>query len=342
MSRSVHAVSTALLSGVVAAVLSFSAHATPFSSLFVFGDSLSDAGNVSTLIDAGGLLPAVPSGTREATPFPAGHSLVPSLPYSSGRFSNGPVWVEQLATSLGLSAAPSLLGGTNLAWGGARTGPSGAPPTPPLLDQVAGFLASTGGVAPSDALYSVWGGANDVRDAIVLGATDPTGAAALATAAATNIATMVGDLTAAGAVHVIVPNLPDLGLTPALTRLGPVAAGGATALAGLFNGVLAGALAPFVADPTLDIVPFDVFGLLSSVVASPTAFGLANASDPCVDIGSVCGSPGDYLFWDGIHPTTAAHGILASAALRAVVPEPATLLLVAFGVAFAGRCRRRC
>src|SRR5882672_4728589 len=77
-------------------------------SLFVFGDSLSDAGN-------SGLA------TSAATGF-----TFPPSPYSDGRFSNGPVAVEYLwnlynpGNPGGLK--PSLAGGTDYAMGGATTG----------------------------------------------------------------------------------------------------------------------------------------------------------------------------------------------------------------------------
>lgn len=45
-----------------------------------------------------------------------------SPPYFRGRFSNGPVWVEDLADRLALDLEPSLQGGTNFAFGGAETG----------------------------------------------------------------------------------------------------------------------------------------------------------------------------------------------------------------------------
>src|SRR5262249_42011574 len=74
----------------------------PFSEVVVFGDSISDTGNVFLFTDG----------------------VAAGPPYFEGRFSNGPVWVEVLAQGLGLPApAPSLSGGTNSAWGRAQTGP---------------------------------------------------------------------------------------------------------------------------------------------------------------------------------------------------------------------------
>ena len=68
--------------------------------LVVFGDSLSDAGNFS--VATGGALP-------------------PPTLYFHGQFSDGPVWTEPLATALDEpTPLPSLIGGTNYAFNGAR------------------------------------------------------------------------------------------------------------------------------------------------------------------------------------------------------------------------------
>ena len=63
------------------------AHAGPFSDMVVFGDSLSDTGNVASLTTA------------------VFGSTFPAYPGAVGRFSNGPVWVETLAAGLGLFGA---------------------------------------------------------------------------------------------------------------------------------------------------------------------------------------------------------------------------------------------
>src|SRR5262245_27616808 len=74
---------------------------SPFSEVIVFGDSTVATGNF--YLATGG--------------------VVAGTPYYQGRFSNGPVWVEVLAQQLGLDApAPSVIGGSNYAWGGAETG----------------------------------------------------------------------------------------------------------------------------------------------------------------------------------------------------------------------------
>lgn len=118
------------LKGSLAALLFWatSALALPYSNLVVFGDSLADSGN--NYLATGGAKTAVPlSGPT-----------VPIYPYASGRDSNGPVWTEYFANSLGLGLAPSLLGGNNYAFGGARV--AGASPVPTLQQQVGLYLSA--------------------------------------------------------------------------------------------------------------------------------------------------------------------------------------------------------
>src|SRR5215470_3029501 len=73
----------------------------PFSKIIVFGDSLSDVGNLK--LETG---------------------VVPFAPYVDGHFSNGNVWVQYIADHFGLSLTPSYIGGTNYATGGSLTGRS--------------------------------------------------------------------------------------------------------------------------------------------------------------------------------------------------------------------------
>ena len=97
-----------------------------YSNIFVFGDSLSETGNF------------VAAGTN--LPFP---------PYATGRWSNGPVWVEHLAGSLGLGVSASVAGGNNYAWGGAKTGADSrlGSPSVGLSIQKSAYLADHGNVA---------------------------------------------------------------------------------------------------------------------------------------------------------------------------------------------------
>ncbi|MGB3558297.1 MAG: SGNH/GDSL hydrolase family protein [Geitlerinemataceae cyanobacterium] len=306
--------------GLLVGIFPASASAVSFDSVVVFGDSLSDSGNV--FLATGGEPQTVPFG-----------GLIPSRAYESGRFSDGPVWTEIFAANLGLSASPFLAGGTNFAFGGAQTGPLGSlpPASPSLLDQLAFFQDATAGVAPSDALYVVFGGNNDARIAALQRlAGDDAGADNTIAQGVNNLATIISTLAASGAENFLVPNIGNLGVTPAATRGPAIAPGIFTDVATEFNILLDGALGGLATNPDINLVPVDTFGFLSSISASPESFGLTNGSDPCIDLTTVCTNPNEFVFYDGIHVTTATHTAFAQLAgdrLNAAhVPEPSTLL----------------
>ena len=274
----------------------------------VFGDSLTDPGNFY-----------VASGLTVKAPF----ALIPDAPYSIGghHFSNGKTWAEQLANSLGspASGAPALLNPglfTNYAVGGARARP-GASPTPyDLTTEVTLFLANFSGHACPDATYVLWIGGDDLRDALV--ASDPSAATAIIIAAVTSIADNVGVLGGAGARNFLIFDAPDISHAPAVTMLGPGAIGAGAALSASFNSGLGAAIGNLqVLLPQIHITRFNENTLVSAIVASPAAFGLRDALDPCLQFGVIahplCRVPPTFLFWDGIHPTTVGHGILANA-----------------------------
>lgn len=281
----------------------------------VFGTSLSDPGNAFVLL-----------GKAMSTPpdYSVDPFLIPDRPYARGghHFSNGPTWIEQFARprGLGAGARPAFApgGGTNFAVGGARARASGE--SPHLALQVGAFLTATGGAAPADWLYVIEMGGNDMRDALQAFAagSNAEGQAILADAL-TAIAANISTLYAAGARKFLVWNMPNVGLTPAIAPT-PLA-GLANALAQQFNGNLdANVLAPLSGLPGIQIARFDFYTTLQNVAGAPSSFGLTNVTQACIalDPPYACAAPGDYLFWDGIHPTTAAHGILAFAAASAL------------------------
>jgi cholinesterase len=128
-----------------------------------------------------------------------------------------------------------------------------------------------------------------------------------------------------------VPNLPNLGATPFAASQGPQFSANATLLSQFFNFALEEALA--LAAEDLDIMTYDVFGLLTRAIADPGAFGFSNVTDACVAVPACLADSSGYLYWDDVHPTTVGHQLLAARFLAAVsVPEPGTVLLFGLGV----------
>jgi phospholipase/lecithinase/hemolysin len=319
--------------------LSIAATAAPAdaapTSIYSFGDSLTDTGNIT--VASFGTLPLSP-------------------PYASGRFSNGLLWIDRVTAAYGTQAIPSLAGGNNYAFGGATTG--GSVPHG-VTFQTLDYLARQGSSgADSDALYIVYGGGNDVRNELNSTLAPET----LAAAATENIRQAVTNLVQAGAKYIMVPNLSDLALTPESIAGGAEVMQRATNLSAAFNTALTGVLAGLEAAFSIDLITLDVRSLFNSVVTNPAQYGLTNINTPCftgaIDKpGTVCANPDEYLFWDSVHPSTAAHQILGDYALAALadwyeegvdpardplqVAEPATLVMLVGGLLGLGLVRRR-
>jgi phospholipase/lecithinase/hemolysin len=281
-----------------------------FSGIVVFGTSLSDSGNAFAL-----------RGEQSTPPdFTLDPLLVPSAPYAKGghHFSNGATWIEQFARSVGLdgSVRPAFATtdsrATNYAVGGARAYEDGINVN--LTQQVSAFLQRSGGVAPSDALYVIEMGSNDIRNAFVVYAGGGNGGPILQ-AALGSIAVNIQRLYAAGAREFLIWAAPNVALTPAIRTLGPAAGGLATYLTQVFNGNLAGVLAQLSAGfPGTSFARLDAYQILNAIVADPAAFDLATVTTACVTPNVApftCKDANEFLFWDGIHPTKAGHAILA-------------------------------
>lgn len=296
----------------IAALFALPASAADFTNTYFFGDSLTDSGYFKPILKASGAGALVDAGF-------------------AGKFTTnpGPVWSEALAAKLGTSAAPSnTAGGTNYAQGGARVnatpGFGGGPATTatPITGQVGAYLTANGGAADSHALYTVWGGANDLFYAAGGGVP----VASLPTFVLTTVTQQVGAVEAlknAGAKYIIVPSLPNMGKTPAALAAGATAAAGLTQLSSSYNTQLFGQMAA----KGLNVIPLDTFNLITEVQANAAAFGFTNSgtATACVATATnptatslLCGAPGstvanpqEYVFADGVHPTTHTHAILA-------------------------------
>src|SRR5262245_15825730 len=137
----------------------------------------------------------------------------PLPPYFDGRFTNGPVWVEHLASHFGLSVFPSYIGGTNFAHGSALSGTGfrellGIPIAPNILTQIDLYAETPDGRE----LFVIWGGSNDIYSVLSEGDTiTPAGIA-------DNIASAVRSLYVRGGRTFLVPNLADIGTTPLYNR----------------------------------------------------------------------------------------------------------------------------
>ena len=228
-----------------AASVALPASAQTYSQTIFFGDSLTDSGSFRpALIQAVG---------------PSGALL--------GKFTTNPglVWSEHVAGFYGTNATSANQGGTNFAVGGARTGTNSVSPfgaIPSLTTQINAHLAANGGRADSNALYSVWGGANDLFAAA---AVPPAQAPAIVGGAVVSQIGNVTTLSNAGARYILVPTVPDLGITPDFRRQGAAGMAAGTQLATTYNNALFAGLA----SANLRVTPVDTFHLLQEIVANP-------------------------------------------------------------------------
>ncbi len=295
------------------------AQAAPvFSQIVIFGDSLSDDGNVRHVMEDDYFIG-----------YPGG-----DFDYSDGRFTDSSdtdpssttyagTWHEQLSrTFFGLSASTnSLDGGADYAFGGATTAsgtsertvisnpfPFGGGEFTLTVDnlgkQVNDYLA--GNTPDATALYIVWGGGNDLFD---------DDSSTHVTETASNVAGLVEQLARAGARSILVPNVPPLGLVPlykddaaTATALNAASAEYRSEL----NTDLDAATATLAGEGiTITLYRLDTYGLYYRLATNPEDYGFTNISDSAQNE-SV--DPDEYLFWDDLHPTTAGHYQIAAAA----------------------------
>jgi phospholipase/lecithinase/hemolysin len=317
----IRAIASVLAAAVLTVVTVSTAAQFPFSRIVVFGASLSDSGNAF----------ALRGGTSTPPDYQLDPLLVPSAPYARGghHFSNGATWVEQLARFRGLAGTvrPAFLSAdpnaTNYAVAAARAYEDGLNIN--LSMQVDTFLQQFSGAAPSDALYTVEMGGNDIRDALVAYAGGGNGGPILEDAIA-SIAGNIHALYGAGARTFLVWRAPNVGLTPAIRTLdtiNPGAAQLATILSQSFNAGLDATIADLSGLPGINLHRLDAYALIGNIVANPAAFGLTNVTAACVTpyvSPFTCRSPDEFLFWDGIHPTKAVHAIIAQEAASVLAP----------------------
>jgi outer membrane lipase/esterase len=335
----------AALAAVLAVSMPGAVHAQgPFTSLTFFGDSYADTGNLLQLT----------FGTQP-----------PSPPYTPGRFSNGPIWVDYFAPRLGRAAdaTPAFVARTasgNYAVAAARTTSPGTPGTVPGTDlQIASYLtrpgATPGTLTDPTGLYAIFAGGSDIRDAGGLGTAAARNSAAAA--AATNLVAQAGQLSLAGARSLLVFSFPSLGSIPE-AQLVPGRAAILTEVTSVFNSTLSAGLAGLqLARPQTTFYNLRLDNLFANILIDARTggemYGLTNPSVPCLPPFAPPGAPSCdvSVFADGLHPTTRTHQLISDAAYTyvttgqnvALVPEPATIVLVGGGLLLLGAvgARRR-
>lgn len=283
------------------------------SELYIFGDLLSDTGRLSDIRE---------EATGEGFPLP---------PFFEGRYSNGELWIENLASELGVPYNFD----TNFASIGSTTGLDnvGNPfiqndtteqlGLPGTLAQVNNLIASTLNLDPNG-LYTIWAGIYDLG----VGVNDPT-------EPVNNIVTAVENLADAGAKNILVPNLPDLDRFPGAQDL-PNAENQGEIIED-WNANLLQELDELDErlDPNVNLIRLDTNSLFDQILSDSAQFGFTNASDRFIftsnnDSGIVYeetnpgADPDDYVFFGGTvpgvpaQPSAATHEIIAEFALSSL------------------------
>jgi phospholipase/lecithinase/hemolysin len=297
--------------------------------LVIFGDSLSDTGNRFYF-----------SGVKNTPPYDlvAEQGLVPSFPYAIGgaTYTNGAVWVEHLAHTIGKAGASQAALNSNgiaanYAFGGAQA--ANEPPLPDNLlpfnfpEQVSQYLADVNYGASKDALHVIFIGSNDIAQAV--GAFlqgSAAGAAQIITNAVGSVANnVVGELYFnGGARRFLIVTAPNVGNIP---LLGGGQIPQVVFLGGQLTDSYNGGLQAFVIDPLVSLgAEVNVLNgreLFDDMLAHPENFGLTNTNTHCItpfEPPFRCQDPNAYTYWDNIHPTAAVHEILGQAAIAVMAP----------------------
>jgi Ca2+-binding RTX toxin-like protein len=269
------------------------------SNVFVFGDSLSDTGNLFKL--TGGLVPPAPF-------------------YFNGRFSNGPVAVEYLTNQLGPNVALQ-----SFAVGGATTGVENSlsddlgAVLPGLKTQLDAFsaLATLGGI-DKDGLYIVWAGPNDFLD--FLDGKNIFDPALLLQNGSRNLANSAQTLHSLGATNIVLPNMINLGRIPFSKNFQAEA----TAITKAFNARVALDLDNL----NFSVTEVDLFSTGEAIAQDPAAFKFSNITDPLLPLQFSANpppNPQEFFFWDDLHPTTQGHAVFANTlyqTVTGVIPQP--------------------
>ena len=294
-----------------------------FDSFYFLGDSLSDTGNFFNLTN--GLIPNAPL-------------------YEPGRFSNGNIWVDNLAEEFDLNISPFTEidpnnNGVNFAIGGATSGATNLDPTAPGLTQQIDALEfliqnQSSEEVVDDDLFFLWIGANDyfsfieddptTPDIIETNFPDtPQQTQAALDEVNTNIFQGIEDIIDLGGENIFVFNLPDLAKTPLGLSLESEDQEKLSELTAIHNDLLRETVEEFEGSYSdVNFTYIDISKLFNDILENPGEFGFTNVTDGYTKTDLYTGildptptnpgaDPDSYLFWDSVHPTTALHGVIA-------------------------------
>jgi outer membrane lipase/esterase len=315
------------------------ANAAAYSGVYVFGDSLSDNGNLAEVFFRSNL----PNPPSFQNAFTNGPTAAAALTTYLGYTLRPSLWVTGFRDVFGLYGGASFVPGTNYAVAGATAQAQavGGPANINLPQQVGTYRIATSSTADPNALYLIFVGGNDVANATLQG----TGATAIASAVGAELAA-VQSLRSAGAANFLVVNVPNIGITPRFAQGSPALAPTATTLTQLYNSTLASGLAGLNLGGA-NVTLFDLYGFNTRVLANAGRFGLTNLTDPCFTNAplsaattAACGAGaaniGGFAYWNEFHPTGNVHALWAEGFERALgvrVPAPSPAALMLFGLA---------
>ncbi|RUS99576.1 hypothetical protein DSM107003_01600 [Trichormus variabilis SAG 1403-4b] len=260
----------------------------PFDNLVVFGNSLSDTGNVFEIF-------------KNVDPKPFGYPASPY--YYQGRFANGPNWVDYLGSKLAFSEESVI----NFAHGGAKAGEDLVfpgfenNPIPSVLTQIQQFTTENANTPVSeDTLYIIWAGHNDFN--FLAATADPV---EVAKNAATSIGDAITTLSSLGAKEIVVANLEDLKARPYINPANPTADGREFSIE--FNNALNQEVNDLESSLNIDLSVVDIFSFNEEVQANPENYDFTNLTEPLIYITPGTVNPDEYAYWDEAHPTTKLH-----------------------------------
>lgn len=275
-----------------------------------FGDSLTDTGNMYAASRQ--LLDFVPKGTS-----------LPSSSWFAGRFSNGPTWIEYLASRNGLTLA-------NWAVGGAQTRDSQLGLIHGIGTQIKSFFEHMQNEHDYDASRTLF--------TFMVAGNDFVNDSKYATSIVAEQRESLMQLVRHGARKILIVNLPDVTRAPVF-RLGRKDAHDVlkrvevynSALASIASGVTSQARdegLPNAGDVEIQVV--DARSRFDEVLGNPSAYGFTNTTDSCLKIDAESSlsyvklqvprkycEAGRFVFWDTLHPTTRMHELMSHWAAEA-------------------------